>query len=731
MALQFPTYQPNDVLGNLLSGYQTGMDMRTRYEDVKRARQAEAAQQEIAKAAIMAGRQRNIINSDDQQLHPSPNMLLRALQGLGMSVTPLDVNQPTPQQQPYQAMPQTMPQAQQIPTQASAMATARQLPLAQTPADQFTPAATQPAPDQSAATLATGMTKRGSLPAMSDYIFGRPSTTGPNPVLNVIQTKDGRTVLLPSRINGKRLDINQARAYYKKTGQHLGEFESPEAAMKYAYSLATNTLEPEPQPMQPEAISGATPAPASEISPAPVAEQAGMEMRPDQTQPTPAPQPPAQPSARSFLDLGKQYGLTDDIMRKYPVQALQYIQGRQAQEQSQTKASFDQTKDAITAIESGKTPRDRAAIAQQYASMGVISPAMAQSLATKPSADVSGVQVVPIDKYSEMIRYTDPDTGETKTSIRSTSDKENPSQWISQLYDNDPKVASIARGKLDEYNRMQQQKIQFGVNVRTSAQEAKDAREMAKATAGMGEGISDPDVMNFVLYNKYPPGMGKQAVEVRSAIKSSAMKWMKDNNISPARLAQIRYQYKITEAGGRALENQRQKIESFTNNARRNLDMIDNMVKTQPNTAVPVINRWIRAGYKSIAGDPEVARFDALIQATSNEIAKITSSATGAGVTSDAARKEIERSFHPGMSPAQIRGVVKLYRQELNNRSAGYQQTMNENQNIIAGLMGGQAAPSSRPAAQTAATRRPTPTTKPASGRRVLSSAEVKKIKFL
>ena len=414
MALQFPTYTPAQPVTDLLSGIQTGMALRERYNAYKQANQLAQMADEQRLGALL-GRQLQSPQSQplaQQQSYQAPSALLSSLQ-------------------------QAMPQAQQIPSQASAMATPRQLPLAQTPADQFIPASNQPAPDQSAATLATGMTKRGSLPAMSDYIFGRPSTTGPNPVLNVMQTKDGRTVLLPSRINGKRLDINQARAYYKKTGQHLGEFESPEAAMKYAYSLATNTLEPEQSPVQPEAISGATPVPASEISPAPMAEQAGMETRPDQTQPmdaqqqfSPAPAAPLRPSAKNLLELGEMYGLDAAFVRKHPAQAMGYIESKQAQEQEQRKTAYDQYINSIKLVESAPNPMAAMAAANALSSAGLLPPSYTEAL--KSSAKAQAPQPV----YSP--------TGEVLGNIITMPD--GTTKFAEQKAQPTPKVANIVQG---------------------------------------------------------------------------------------------------------------------------------------------------------------------------------------------------------------------------------------------------------------------------------------------
>ena len=48
---------------------------------------------------------------------------------------------------------------------------------------------------------------------------------------------DGKETLLPTIVNGKRVTEEQAIDHYKKTGEHLGRFNTPEDATKYAIGL--------------------------------------------------------------------------------------------------------------------------------------------------------------------------------------------------------------------------------------------------------------------------------------------------------------------------------------------------------------------------------------------------------------------------------------------------------------------------------------------------------------
>lgn len=48
---------------------------------------------------------------------------------------------------------------------------------------------------------------------------------------------DGKEVLLPQIVNGKRVTQDQAIQHYLKTGEHLGKFNTPEEADTYAQQL--------------------------------------------------------------------------------------------------------------------------------------------------------------------------------------------------------------------------------------------------------------------------------------------------------------------------------------------------------------------------------------------------------------------------------------------------------------------------------------------------------------
>lgn len=120
------------------------------------------------------------------------------------------------------------------------------------------------------------------------------------------------------------------------------------------------------------------------------------------------------------------------------------------------------------------------------------------------------------------------------------------------------------------------------------------------------------------------------------------------------------------------LEKNRANITAFENTAARNADLVLRESEKVDRMGSPIIDRWILAGKKNIAGDPGVARLDLAMRTFINEYARVTTSVTGGGVTSDTARKEIETLLASKMTKPQVREVIDLAKQEMRNRLASY-----------------------------------------------------------
>lgn len=709
MALQFPTFQPPNLVGWSASGFETGMDLRQRYEAIKQARQQQQAQQEMAKAILSAGQPQ--IAPEDQQAQPN-NMLTRALQGLGLSVTPLDTSQPITQQ--------PMPSAVSIPAQQAASPIMPTAPAQATKAiAPKQPIVSESLADTSALTddrmASLGMVKRGSLPAMGDYLEARPSRSGSKPRILVVADKSGNAVLLPTRVNGKNLSDKQAKAYYSKTGQNLGTFSNPQAAFDYAYVLANKTLEPVAEP---DTVSAPTEAPAPATTPTETATKTVTSAQAVSPMLTTA-QPQA--SAKSLLEQGRQYGLSDAVIRKYPVQALQYIQAKQTQEVTESKAKFDMVNDAIRNIESGKTVRDRAAIASQYAQMGAITPQLAQALTAPTDVAPGTIKTtdIPGDRYHQLVQYEDPNTGEVKSQIVSAQDKESMNQWIADSQSADPAISGPASEKLAAWDRHNRQTQQTNVTIRTEA-----AKDLAGYRSGLTAGkqatkqeqqASEAQAIgDAIMAGKQPPdltGLGRSGLagEVRAYLARKGFD-----------LRTMTMDYNATKRHMSTLNGPQQlrlrQAVSFTSES---LGLVEDLAKQWKGGNFPALNKInLKLAEEGLYGQKAqsiATKLDNQIADLQSELATVYK---GGNSSTDESLRLASKQLRGYWGEKTLLDNVGLIRKNLALRSQSIAAT--------------QVAGTSQTRQPQATTRQPArPTTQPASGRRVLSASEVKRVKFL
>jgi hypothetical protein len=81
-----------------------------------------------------------------------------------------------------------------------------------------------------------GMIEQGNVDA-----FNRPVLKNPDGSVSTTSSisieEDGREILIPTVVNGKRISQQDAIDRYHRTGEHLGKFTTPDAADAYAQSL--------------------------------------------------------------------------------------------------------------------------------------------------------------------------------------------------------------------------------------------------------------------------------------------------------------------------------------------------------------------------------------------------------------------------------------------------------------------------------------------------------------
>lgn len=246
-----------------------------------------------------------------------------------------------------------------------------------------------------------------------------------------------------------------------------------------------------------------------------------------------------------------------------------------------------------------------------------------------------------------------------------------------------------------------------------------------KASGKAPEANLSPDAVKaasarYRIDGSLPPGLGRgtQGAVNTALILDQAAKDAAADGDSPeaSRLTQISNRASQQALG--QLVKQKNLILAFEKNAEANAKLVMQESEKVDRLGSPVIDRWLQAGQKNIAGDVAVARLDTAVRTFVNEYARVTTSVTGGGVTSDTARKEVETLLRSAHTKEQVRGVIDLMTTELQNRKVAYEQQEAELKGgIRAGGSSGEPA-AQAPAAPAAAPQYPTATAP--NGRKVM-----------
>lgn len=109
-------------------------------------------------------------------------------------------------------------------------------------------------------------------------------------------------------------------------------------------------------------------------------------------------------------------------------------------------------------------------------------------------------------------------------------------------------------------------------------------------------------------------------------------------------------------------------ITAFEKTADNIGDKLVSIAKKVDQTGVPAMERWIRAGRKSIEGDPDVTELNARMQTFRTEAARIIANPNLTGVLSDSARHEMESIIPSAASAEQIERGVDVLKSEAKTR---------------------------------------------------------------
>lgn len=153
-----------------------------------------------------------------------------------------------------------------------------------------------------------------------------------------------------------------------------------------------------------------------------------------------------------------------------------------------------------------------------------------------------------------------------------------------------------------------------------------------------------------------------------------------------------------TQALGQ-LSKQEATVGAFEKNFNKNADLAIQQSAKVDRTGVPVINRWLLAGKKNLAGDPDVAVLDTAIKASVNEYTKIISGSMGNAAMAEGEIKKVEGLLSSASTDKQVIAVLNFMKKETGNRMTSFAEQKAE---LTRGMRGAPAAAPAAPAATNA-----------------------------
>lgn len=123
--------------------------------------------------------------------------------------------------------------------------------------------------------------------------------------------------------------------------------------------------------------------------------------------------------------------------------------------------------------------------------------------------------------------------------------------------------------------------------------------------------------------------------------------------------------YKAESANVANLTKQYGVIKAGEQTVLGNLELMKPLAAKVDETGIPVLERWIRAGKKSIEGDEDVTKWNALVVSTQADIGKVLAASTGAGGVPVAALEEAKKYMDGNLTQSQFNALYDIVPKEM------------------------------------------------------------------
>ena len=194
-----------------------------------------------------------------------------------------------------------------------------------------------------------------------------------------------------------------------------------------------------------------------------------------------------------------------------------------------------------------------------------------------------------------------------------------------------------------------------------------------------------------------PGGYGKTGASRGNAILN-AMALEEEGGAGSGAIAGDLADYR---ANSSALRNRQQFVsagQQFVRNMKSQTDLVEKYMEKGALGSPPAFNKWIQAGRKAIAGDPDVSALDTAIRGLAREHQRIVTGVTSNAQLHVAAQQTADELMNVAQTPEQMRAVLKVMREEADNAiKAGQDEVKDLQQRIRAPRADAGGAPAAVP----------------------------------
>lgn len=236
--------------------------------------------------------------------------------------------------------------------------------------------------------------------------------------------------------------------------------------------------------------------------------------------------------------------------------------------------------------------------------------------------------------------------------------------------------AHLSPEQVDIYNGLVKKHVDEGDDLTTAQQKAlQELPPLPKASGSRsGAGVPYDEETLRNMAQRYIQRGGDEAVfrgldkSTRQALNKAIMEEMNEKDITTQDMLSRKNAVAAQKGVVSKLEQLKSVVGTFEEKASKDGAILVELAKKVDKTGKPVVERWVRAGRKEIAGDTDVSNFHLQWTLFTAEAARLITSLNAAGVVTNEARKEMHDAMDKAASAKQIKEAVDLLRRDFRNR---------------------------------------------------------------